>query len=496
MALIRDQAEVLEFCVRSVYEALSPSAKEVLAALSVLGRSVTADELVLLLDCSADSVNVGLQELIRGSLVRRDSSSTLGELALRVRLTETATQFINKRVAVDRSLAVLVAARDIEYRTNEERRLADTATRSLAPIVVRTNGPQDIPTAQLLRRALLASQAGKYDLAFVDIETAHRLNPELWEVDRVEAFILAAAGDFARALVSYETAYAKAEGEGRAVVSHFMAGHFARNLRNLPLAIQYAREAHEALKSDETAVQLGNYLVWNRDFEPGIKLIEPASLALDGKAKLIAVSSLAEAYRRWAEDARAQERNPVLQCRRALRGLGIALASLEAGVSDRKLRDIAANCAATALGGAAGAAADSIALPDLAATTDRLAKSLVRLVETPSWARLRAAADRLARIDGVPAATLRLSKKMAEIDATAGGGNAVDDQIELIGEVVAVKDLYGFIRHPAFPNNIFFHRDDIDIDQDMVGLNTGALVSFMPCEGSRGPRAAAVKRQT
>jgi tetratricopeptide (TPR) repeat protein len=123
-------------------------------------------------------------------------------------------------------------------------------------MVVRTNNSDDAPTAQILRRALLASQGGDYEAAYADLETAHRLNPELWEVDRVEGFILAAAGDFARALVSYELAYEKASGEGRGVVAHFLAGHLARNLRNLPLAIRYAREAHEVLNSDETAVAL------------------------------------------------------------------------------------------------------------------------------------------------------------------------------------------------------------------------------------------------
>jgi tetratricopeptide (TPR) repeat protein/cold shock CspA family protein len=496
LTLIRDQTEVLEFCVRSVYDALGNGAREVLATLSVLARPVTADELVVLLEQSTDAVNIGLQELIRGSLVRRDSSGAPGDLSLRVRLTETATQFLKKRVVVDRDLAVLISTRDAQYRANEERRLADTAVRSLAPIVVRTDGPQDAPTAQILRRALLASQNGDYETAYADLETAHRLNPDLWEVDRVEGFILAAAGEFAPALKSYEIAYEKATGEGRGVVAHYLAGHWARNLRNLPRAITYAREAHQTLDSPETAVALGNYFVWNGQFEEGIRLIEPAVVSSDGKSKLIAVSSLATSYRRWAEAAREHEHNPVLQYRRGLHGLSIALASLEAGVADRRLRDVAADCATTALQGAAAAASDSIMLANLGASVDRLSMSLVRLVETPSWPRLHAAALRLSRVQGVSAAAQRLPRLMSEMDPLAVGDRVFGGGQRLYGEVVNLNSTYGFIRHPAFPRNVFFHRDDVAEGKDLGDFNTGALVSFLVSESNRGHRAFDVQRQT
>lgn len=493
LALIRDQSELLEFCVRSVYDDLSGSAQEVLSALSVLGRPVTADELVVMLDTGADSINVGLQELIRGSLIRRDSAGSIADLALRVRLTETASQFLSKSIAVDRSFSKRVAARELEYRANEERRLADTKSRSLAPIVVRTNGPQDVPTAQILRRALLASQTGDIEGALGDVETAKRLNPDLWEVDRVEAFILAAAGRADVALVSYERAYAKAQGEGRGVVAHFLAGHLARNLRDVPSAIKYAREAHQALDAPDTAVALGNYLVWNGDYAGGIELIEPAIPVLAGKGRLIAVSSLAEAYRRWAEFARDDERNPALQYRRAVKGLFIALASLEAGVADRKIRNIATNCGTTALHGAAAAASDGISLPDLNETLDRLTGSLVRLVGTPGWPRLLLAAQRLGQGSRPRVAVQRLNKQIAALgDGEAVGTSA--DRERYVGEIVNLQKGYGFIHHPRYSSNIFVHHSEMRERQAFDELSTGALVSFLVQEGERGPKAVDVLR--
>ena len=494
LSLIRNQDEVLEFCVRSVYEDLNAPAREVLAALSVLARPISSDELVVLLDKSTDDVNIGLQELIRGSLVRRDTSGVSGDLVFRVTLTETATQFLSKRVIFDLNLATLISERETEYRRNEERRVADTASRSLAPIVVRTSGPQDVPTAQILRRALLTSHNGDYAGAFDNIETARRLNPDLWEVDRVEGFIRAAAGDYSAASACYESAYRKADSEGRAVVAYFYAGHLARNMKSVALAIQYAREAHAVLASHETAMALGNYLVWSREFEEGIQLIELASDSLSGRAQLIAISSLARAYERWAEYARDEERNPIQQYRRGRRGFEIAIAALETGISDRKLRIIATDSAKSALRGAADAIADSATIPDLAPWVDNLAKVLVRLVDTDSWPWLVKAVEKFKRSGAAPAAAQRLYLKTAELDSEVGA-DSVPSDVRLYGEIVSLKDTYGFIRHPSFPSNIFFHAGNVVDSNGIDGLNTGALVSFYVEENEKGPRACEVSRK-
>lgn len=387
-----------------------------------------------------------------------------GDMAIRVRLTETARQFLTKRVTVDRALAALVATRDAQYRENEEHRQAQTAIRSLAPDVVRTNGPHDVPTAQILRKALICSKAGDYEAAFVNVEMAHRLNPDLWEVNRVEAFIRASMGDHIAASRSYERAYEKADTEGKAVVAHFYAGHLARNLKNVNAAIEYEKEAHAELDVTETAVALGNFLVWNREFEAGIRLIEPASQSLDGKARLIALSSLSEAYRRWAEYARDEERNPILQFTRAQKGLSISLASLETGVSDRKLRDIAAECATTALNAATSAAADSTKIDDLPAWVDGLGKSLIRMVGTRKWPWLVAAADRFAKTSGAPAASQRLRQRIAEMEGKSTESPSATDA-RLVGEIVSKVSNYGFIRHPAFPQNLFFHAGDVGVGE-------------------------------
>lgn len=496
LTLIRNQEELLQFCVRSVYDSLSLHARDVLAALSVLARPVSSDELVVLLDKSTDEVNIGLQELIRGSLIRRDASGIPGDIVLRVRLTETATQFLSKLVTFDRDLAALISASEAEYRKNEERRLADIAGKSLAPIVVRTCGPEDVPTAQILKKALQASSGGDYEGAFLHIETARRLNPELWEVDRVEGFIRAANGEYAAASACYETAYRKADKEGRAVVAHFYAGHLARNMKEITPAIEYEREAHAFLANDETAIALGNYVVWSRKFEEGIRIIEPATKSPTGRIKLIAISSVARAYQRWADYAREEEHNPVLQYRRAQQGFSIAVAGLETGISDRKLTGIATDCATIALQGAITAIKDSITIADLSLWVDNLAKIIVRLVDSRPWPFLVRAVENFKRSGAVPAASQRLYLQVAKFEKSSDDSTGTSSEARHYGAIVTLKESYGFIRHPSFPDNIFFHSTDV-IDADgIASLNTGALVSFRVEESERGPRAHEVSGQT
>lgn len=491
LSLIRDQQEVLEFCVRSVYASLSDQAHEVLAALSVLARPVTSDELVLLLQKRTDDVNIGLKDLIRGSLVRREATGIPGDMTLLVRLTETASEFLTQRASLDSVLIQTITRRDAEYRAQEERRAADAASRSLAPIVVRVRGSQDVPTAQILRHALLASHSGDFAAAFSEVDRAKKINPDYWEVDRVDGFVRAAAGEYATATAAYQSAYRKADQEGKAVVAHFLAGHLSRNLRDTKAAIVYAREAHDILGGAETAVALGNLLVWARQFDEGIKLIEPAVKNSSGRGKIIAVNSLARAYLRWAGYSAEEDKNPVVQYKRARQGLGIALAAMEAGVADDRLRNTAADCAATALQGACGCLAASLPIAGLGDWLDSLATVLVRLAGTRRWTVLVAAATRLKSMQGAPVAASRLAVRAAALTEDGDVSHALPGA-GLVGEVVTVQPAYGFLRHPRYSSNLFFHQDDLVPGLQIEDLREGTLVTFNAVESDRGMRASQV----
>lgn len=494
LSLIRDQAEVLEFCVRSVYDALSPQAQEVLVGLSVLGRPLSPDELVLLLDTHMDDINSGLQELVRGALVRRHTSSQPGDLTLIVQLTDTATQFLTKRVSVDLAMSKTLTARDAQYRAHEERRSADQAARSLAPSVIRVRGPQDAPTAQLLRRALLLSRDGNMEGAFSELEIAKKLNPDFWEVDRIEGFLRGTTGEYAVATVSYQAAYRKVDtDEARGVVAHFLAAHLSRNLRDTQSAIPYAREAHALLGYAETAVGLGNLLVWTRAYAEGVDLLEAAVPIAQGRFRLIAISALSQGYRRWGEYAGSEERNPVVQFSRSSRGFNIAIAALGAGVTDDKLRDAAADCATTAVIGAHDWVASGQSVVGMGDWLDALSGSLVRLAGTQRWQRLVGAIIRLAKQSRAPVAAGRLLEAARGLGTGDDGGDLTLDS-RLVGEVVGLQIGYGFIRHPRYSNNLFFHANDLAAGIEFSSLRSGMLLAFSPVEGEKGARAQDVSR--
>lgn len=497
LQLLRHQDELLEYCVRSVYASLEPQAREVLAGLAVLARPVTVDEMVLLLQKTSDQISVGLQDLLRGSLVRRESASEPGTLALRIALTETARQFLARRVAMDDKFENDVARRENEFRQAEERRASDLAKRSLAPVVVRSRNEADAPTCQLLRRALLASKNSDFAAAFKEVEQARRLNPDFWEVDRVEGYIRAAAGDYLTATARYKSAYGNSDGPDRAVVAHFYAGHLARNIRDVSSAIRYAEEAHQTLQLDDTAVALGSYYVWTHRFTEGIELIEPvAARHSEGRARLIAVNGLASAYRRWAEAAWLDDRNPLMQHLRAKQGLQIALAALESGVADNRLRSMAAQCATEAIVGASRCISASTLPPKFSEWISSLTPALVRFAGTREMGNLLQALAQLCQLPGAPVVARRLLQAATQIDVHAHGEVATIAPAGSTyeGEVVSIRANYGFIRHPRFASNLFFHADDVSDPGGFGSLNTGSLVRFGTEQSDRGPRANGIHR--
>lgn len=496
LKMIRNQDQLLEFCVRSVYDSLEPAAREVLAALAIIGRAISVDELVLLLERPVDHINVAIQELLRGSLIRRENTSP-SDLALRISLTETARAFMGRRVESDPTFESMLARRESEYRQTEERRAIDMASRSLAPIVVWSRSQADAPTAQILKKALTRSGAKDFAGALEQVEIARKMNPDFWEVDRVEGFIRSQIGEVTEATAAYRRAYENAAGADRGVVAHFFAGHLARKAHDNKAALTYAREAHSILGLPDTAFALGNYLTWSMQFKEGIALIEPVTATENkGKLRLIAITALASAYRRWAEYTQEQERNPLLAHMRARKGAEIAFAAMQSGVADTRLRDAGADCSTIAVRTAAHCIRTSVSIPHVAVWLNELTNSLVRFVNSNQWNFLASESQRLARVDGAPAAARKLGKAVEEISQQAtdnerpqrsGAGE------QLVGEIVSLRENYGFVRHPRYPNNVYFRSADVLGPSGFDALVTGALVRFSVTVGDRGPRATDVR---
>lgn len=487
--LMRSQNELLEFCVRSVYSALSESATEILVCLLVLNGPTTPDQLILLIHRSQDDVSSGLQDLIRGSLVKRETTSSAGGLISTIALTPTASRFLARDGVIEQHVANRIRERYEEYQKVEERRAKDAASQSLYPVAVRTDGAHQVPAAQLLRRALLtADKKRDIESALADIRQARTMSPDFWEVDRVEGYVRSRDGQNELASKLYLSAYEKASGQHRGLVAHHYAKHLARQVRDIEAAITFSREAHSILGLPETASSLGYYLVWAERFEEGVPLIEEAVTQMRGKSQRIGISALAKSYRRWADYAARAERNPVMQYERAWKGVEVVRVSVQAGVVDQGLNNCLAECAAEALRGAVSANANGTKLSSLNARLDILTEQLPSLAGCEEWDHLSISIAKLSQIGVESPARTRLVRRLRSLQHNLSSGNWGGGDV-LRGQIVGLNKGFGFIQHPSNQGNIFFHGSGLAVGERFQDLKVGMAVEFVLVDSERGPRA-------
>lgn len=484
---IRHQDELLNYCVRSVYDNLSSPATEVFIAIEALRRPVTQDDLVVLLGKTVNEVSSAVRELIRGSLVR---SWITGDTAMAtmIALTETARQFTTTVVPRDHPVRTKVQENEAAFLRDEERRSAEAGRRSLGPNVVRVRFDTDAPSAQLLRRALSASHSKDYHQAFALIHEARTLNPEFWEVHRVEAFVHSGNGNKLAARESYLMSYEMAEtAEHKAVVAYYFAGHLARSMREPEIAVPYAREAHEVLKLPDTAYSLGTALVWQEKFDEGIDLLEKAIDEAEGRLRLIVLTALTDAYRRRAEAAFTEARNPVQAAYDAITAFELASDELDRGAADKRLRDAACDAAVYSmryLFQCPSYEHDVDSMPDF---FDKLTRRIGHLRASDKWAYLVQIVSRQAGAypDSYPLS--RLMKAMGDVETSDV------TKARFQGTIYSLLGSYGFISCPARADRVYFHKSGLVAGLSYSALSVADAVTFSLSSHDERVRAAEVE---
>ncbi|MGX9902053.1 cold shock domain-containing protein [Arthrobacter sp. SA17] len=482
---IRHQDELLNYCVRSVYDNLSTAATDVFIAMEALRRPVTQDDLVVLLEQTVKEIGSAVRELIRGSLVR---SWITGDTAMAtmIELTETARQFTMTVVPRNHPVRTKVQQNEAAFLRDEERRSAEANKRSLGPNVVRIRFETDAPSAQLLRRALTASRGKNYPEAFSLIQEARTLNPEFWEVHRVEAFVHSGNGNKLAARESYLIAYEMAEtAEHKAVVAYYYAGHLARSMREPEFAVPFAREAHDVLQLPDTASSLGTALVWQGQFDDGINFLEAAVAEADGRLKLIALTSLADAYCRRAEAALTDSRNPVQAAYDAIAAFELASDELDRGAADKKLRDVACEAAIAAiryLYQCLDFYQDVDTMPDF---FDKLTRRVDQLSSSEKWGYLIQVVMRDSQPD-IPYPIVRLRRALTDTP-NHPNRNVTDNSLR--GSIYSLLGGYGFIVCPTKTDRIYFHKSGLVAGLPFSRMQVGDAVTFSVDDGDVGIRA-------
>lgn len=475
VSTLRDQRELIEFCIRNVYEALSPKSKVILTVLDAVDRSVSFDELAVLTEYPLDELRRAAQELGRGAMVLHQPDPNGGVFS-RLSLSVAARLFLRTQPGRDSSMS-RIREKEEEYRRSVERRRVNEATRRLGPGVVRTRTSEDEPVVHLLDLALSHSKRGEIAQSQDLIARARALNPDYWEVDRVAGFIASAQRRGIEATTLYKTALANAQtDEERAIVSYYLAGHLARKMHDVEAAIAYAVAAHEQFGSEDTALLLGNLRIWHHEFEEGQALLETALEAASGKTYMIATTALVESWRRWAE-ASMEGRQAADAADKAFSGFSVGIQALNEGYVDVKLTHEVVEAANTCM----RAMCMSNSVVDCA-----------KVARVVTWLELNRGLSRGARFMpqllrgllqlehcGVLDAALsaRVLAVVEEQSAVGGTSGHPSAQRDLLGEVISWAGTYGFIRHPEYPQNVFFHAGSL-AGLDASELRHGAVVSF------------------
>ncbi|MER3388559.1 MAG: NB-ARC domain-containing protein [Microcella sp.] len=489
---LRNQAELLRFCVDNVYEALSPDAKLLLAILRTLDRPISFDELAVVASLDIDTLRRAAQTLSQGSLVLRTPSPEIGEPDL-LELSATARAYL-PRVDADSSVMSGVLNREAAFVRDREQARLDGMKRVLDPNVVIARSPEDEPTSHLLRLALRMTRAQDFQEAESQISRARMLNPGYYEIDRVDAFILSNRGNIPIATARYRDALSQCITEDeRARVSHFLAGHLARGAHDLASALPLAEFAHEIIGSPDTAMALGNFYIWEKRWAAGQEKLE---LALEGakspKLRRIITTSIVESWRRWAEEE-LEDKMPESSLEKALSGVYTGKALLQEGVHDYRLVEAMARSLISSTRALRAIASPSEALHARVESELRFASQDGRFRTVESWERLvdsvrQLGPDIVVSLGFISADSSRHARPESgrETKRTETSSPTAVRGGRLTGVIVNRQQSFAFIAHPDFPGNLFFHFGALERADEADALDRGVRVEFSHAQDSEG----------
>lgn len=484
---LRNQAELLRFCVDNVYEALSADAKLMLAILRTLDRPISFDELAVVAALGIDTLRRSSQTLAQGSLVVRTPAAEVGAPDL-LELSATARAYL-PRVDTESSVMAAVLDRETAFmRDREDARIAATQ-RVLDPNVVIARAAEDEPTAHLLRLALRLQRAQDHDGADAQVSRARSLNPGYYEIDRVDAFLASLRNNVPVAVARYKDAVGQCQTENeRARVSYFLAGHLARAGYDLEAAIPLAEFAHRTLNNADTSMALGNFYIWDHHFAKGQELLEMAlEKTPSHKLRRIITTAIVESWRRWAEQE-LSDKLPEAAMDKGLSGIHTGKALLLEGAHDYRLVEAVARSilvtvrALRAIGSPPSAQIQRVGAEVQFAAAD----GRFRGVET--WERVTRAIEIMPDVLSAQLLPPARPRRKPQITEDAGGPSMLASKPDgrLLGVVISKRETYAFISHPSFPANVFFHVASLTAGTDFSQVKVGSSVEFVHTKDADG----------
>ena len=335
---LRDQGELLRFCIENVVEGLGDAETLLLQVLHVLDRPVSFEHLAVISEIEIDALRRGIKILTQRSLLVRTQAPDDDEGSDLLSLSSTTRSFLPPVPESDLVEDIYRRERALHQDREKDRRRVAEHGRTFDSKSVFWRSTSDGAVAHLLERALRENKAGDAAAASKTMDRARDISAGYFEVDRIDAFFASISGRADKATAFYKSALASCETEEeRCWVGYFYSGHLAHALRDFPAAIELAEATHAYFGTHDTANRLGNLYVSNRQFADALRLFSWAvENAPTDKVRRQATTSLITCLREWSRADLASGAF-VEAMDHALRATDLGLEMHAAGLTDDKL---------------------------------------------------------------------------------------------------------------------------------------------------------------
>ena len=495
--ILRQQTDLIRFCVQNVYQGLPEPAKDTAVVLAHSNRPLSIQDLKLYFpETTPDELRGTMQELLRRSLC--NISIADDALTERFQATDALVEYLRIVGGASDDFLQRMQRTEDEYRREEERLRLEQGRTPLRVNVI-SGSSEHRASALRLRDALKASVKGSATTAALQIiDEVEQFEPDYWELFRVRGFILSQSGRIEEATEAYERALALApDSEAKARVRFFYAGHLTRRVRDTAGALEQARAAHKILQRHETALELGKVLTNVGDFSAAIELLRYACETTDVRGQLIAGTQLVSTLRRQAAFEAGDLRSPASALGTLQKALHEGIQMLSSGIHDQKLEEELYECIAEALRFASWmpegverdtplraivSVAQSIPLGGIGRARRYLTGNAARLLAKP----------------GLPDEIVSVLRELANLDmeqeSSEYSPSSVRMGAELVGTISSWKPdrRFGFISAIDRSGDYYFHAVDLENPLEQLFIEHGLAVVFTAATSKGRPRAISV----
>lgn len=298
--------ELLEFCFRRVFEAMSGSEKSVLFVLSLFQRPLNTETLLIGSSLPQTKLVDATEDLIADSVIQRLFDSEQNDYVFM--LLPIARSFVRTQLAKESGLEEQVRGRLSDY--FEARDINDPKERVVVREIRQGSGSTEAPLVDL---AIAAQRRGDFTNAKSLFQQAMARNPRSWNAARQFAeFHRHSEPNLSEGLRLYELAARNAPSRGPERSLIYREWGMLLKDSGDPKATEKAADCFETAFAETpddpiTAHSLALMLARKSSFKRVIELLEPFQLHHNAKTREFASSVLLLAYNRTGEMLKASQ---------------------------------------------------------------------------------------------------------------------------------------------------------------------------------------------